>query len=432
MYFLLNLWRKLVNLGVVETLPLNEQRNVRLLNQITMGTLIGVSLLVLENILLASPFLSPLFTAIYLASILYVNYLRKYLLAQRLYVLFFPLIVTAVIIIYGDDIRLEYSYLVFVLTTIIFFNSGITKWLLFIYYGILYGASQYYVSYYKSPLEADIEDVEKYVIFVLVSLVVGLIINAYIKSNLEFERKNVMLVDKLKKQNLELNVAYDELEKFSYIASHDLKSPLRNIVSFSGLLKRRIKDDDESSKEYLDFIINATTQMNYLITDVLEYSKFNNLKNINLQSIDLNLIVEEAVNQVKASEQYRDFEVQYESLSTIVTNEFILVTVFQNLIKNGIKYNDSAIPVIGISSEVNQKSKQITIAVKDNGIGIASAFQEQIFEMFKRLHKYDEYPGSGLGLAQCKKMIEKLGGSIWVESGEQKGATFYIQLPYTS
>ncbi len=430
MNFILDLWEKLINLGITKDLPINEQRKIRLLNQVTAGTLIGVCLLVLQNIFLSSPFLSPLVTAIYLTFVLYANYLKKHLLARRLYILIFPLLVSAVIITYGDDIRLEYSYLVFILTTIIFFNSSNSKWALFIYYGILYGSSQYYVYFYKSPLEEDIEDVEKYVIFVLISLVIGLIINSYVQSNLDFEKNNEALVKKLQKQNIELNVAYEELERFSFIASHDLKSPLRNIISFSGLLKHRLENKDETSKEYLEYIITATSQMNYLIADVLEYSKFNSLKEVELHPIDLNIVMDKVLNQLRSEMPDKNFEVHFNSLSTLMSNEFFLVTIFQNLIENGIKYNTSSKPEVTISSQVDEGNKKILITVRDNGIGIAKEYQAQIFEMFKRLHTYQTYPGSGLGLAQSKKIIEQLDGSIWLESEENKGATFYVQLPY--
>jgi len=279
-------------------------------------------------------------------------------------------------------------------------------------------------------LEEDIEDVEKYVIFVLISLVIGLIINSYVQSNLDFEKNNEALVKKLQKQNIELNVAYEELERFSFIASHDLKSPLRNIISFSGLLKHRLENKDETSKEYLEYIITATSQMNYLIADVLEYSKFNSLKEVELHPIDLNIVMDKVLNQLRSEMPDKNFEVHFNSLSTLMSNEFFLVTIFQNLIENGIKYNTSSKPEVTISSQVDEGNKKILITVRDNGIGIAKEYQAQIFEMFKRLHTYQTYPGSGLGLAQSKKIIEQLDGSIWLESEENKGATFYVQLPY--
>ncbi|MFK7934429.1 MAG: ATP-binding protein [Saprospiraceae bacterium] len=430
MNFISNQWKKIINLGITKTLPIHEQRKIRLLNQFTLGSLIGVILLVIQNIFLSSPFLNPLFTAIFLVSILYANYLKKHLLAQRLYTLIFPIVVSAVIITYGDDIRLEYSYLIFILTAIIFFNTSNVKWLLFIYYGILYGISQYYVYFYKSPLEEDIEDVEKYVIFILISLVVGLVINSYVKFNLNYEKNNKELVNRLQLQNKELNIAYSELEKFSYIASHDLKSPLRNIVSFSGLLKRRLKDKDEISKEYLEFIISATTQMNYLITDVLEFSKINNLKGKELYPIDLNIVMNKALKHLSTVIQDKKAKIHFQFLPTIISDEFLMVTIFQNLIENGLKYNNSSHPEIVISSQINVDKKNILITFKDNGIGVAAEFQEQIFEMFKRLHTYDMYSGSGIGLAQCKKITEQLGGSIWVKSNENKGSTFFVQLPH--
>lgn len=431
MNFILINWKKILNLGIINALSLNQKRKIRFLNLIVTVTLIGMFCLMVQKILTLSFFFEPLITAIYLASILYANHLKKYRLALLLYTLIFPFLIFIIIILHGDNLRLEYAFLSFIITSIIFFRYNFSKGLMIFYNCSLYFISQYYIYFYDSPFQENVLNNEKYVNFILTVFLIGLVMNSYVKFNLKHEKKNKQLVDKLKKQNKELEIAYSELKKFNYIASHDLKSPLRNIISFSGLLKRRIGEKDATSKEYLEYIVNSTSRMNYLIADVLEYSKINNLRDIELNSVDLNTITKKAIQNLGPLMQEKNAEIHVPYLPTLVSNEFCLTTIFQNIIENGLRYNNSNQPKIVISSEINTDKKYLLISVKDNGIGIAAEFQEQIFEMFKRLHTYEIYPGSGIGLAQCKKITEQLGGSTWVTSEENKGSTFFVKFGLT-
>jgi len=431
MNIFLKTWKKIANQGVSEDLSLTEQRRVRMLNQIVMGTLIGEILLVIQNLFPPSPTIWLLLTVtFYTASIIFVNSKKRFILARYMFTLFFPVVMTAIIIIYGENLRLEYSYLIFVLTSFIFFSKNKTQLLIFCFYVLLYGIGQYYISNYDSPFSARIEDVEKYIVFIAVSIIVGVIIRSYVTENLTYEGNINELLNQVQNQNIELNTAYEELEKFSYIASHDLKSPLRNIASFSGLLKRKLKEGDtQDNKEYLDYIITATKQMNFLITDVLEYSKINNQKDIELVHVSLMTLLEKVLFQLQSFIRDNNANVTFTPLPAIPSNEYFLTTLFQNLIENAIKYNKNGKPTVEIAHQWDKKREQLTLIFKDNGIGISEAYKNQVFEMFKRLHNSEEYQGTGIGLAQCKKMVEQLGGEIWLESETGQGTTFFVRLP---
>jgi len=242
-----------------------------------------------------------------------------------------------------------------------------------------------------------------------------------------YQERKSLYINSLSLKNKELEQKTKELESFTYIASHDLKSPIRNIISFLDLMNRDLqKNKIDNISEYLSFARRSAHQMNELIMGVLEITKLdNNNAQDNFQSIDLN----EILNKVKLNlqEDICDAEILSENLPSVVANESDFILVMQNLIQNGIKYNNSPKPMIHISVEINENS--LLIHILDNGIGIEEVYYEQIFEFFKRLHSIDKYEGTGLGLGLCKKILQRYDGSIFVTSQLNKYSKFSIQLP---
>jgi len=235
----------------------------------------------------------------------------------------------------------------------------------------------------------------------------------------------------LQKTNLELKESNMELERFAHIASHDLKEPLRSISSFSQLLERNLDKPNSKNdlKEYASFIQRNAKQMNNLIEDVLEFSQEGS-QIIPFMQVDTKKVLSEV-------EGLLDYEVKTKNvrinISTAIPNvngdRTKLLLVFKNLIINGIKYNRSEEPQVDVTySEVDGFHQ---FCVKDNGIGIDTANHESVFEMFKRLHNRTEYEGSGLGLAFCKKVVNKMGGQIWLTNADQ-GSCFYFTIPMRS
>lgn len=232
----------------------------------------------------------------------------------------------------------------------------------------------------------------------------------------------------IKKQNLQLQSANEDLEQFAYISSHDLKAPLRIIGSYANLLNRRYKSQlDETGVEFLDFITNGVKQMNTLLEDVYAYTRLEK-EALEFKPVELNLIVEKIKLSLGYTIQEKNAVIKADDLPNIYGNSTMLSQVFQNLIDNGMKFMaEGESPHIKVSSI--QKDEHIQICIQDNGIGIAEIYHDKIFTVFRRLHNDTEYKGTGVGLAICKKIIEKHGGNIWVESDGVHGSCFCFTLP---
>jgi len=265
-------------------------------------------------------------------------------------------------------------------------------------------------------------------------LLVGLLFVLY-KGNQAKKQMNIVLEHRVQERtkalntlNLELSRSNEELEKFAYIASHDLKEPLRSIVSFTGLLKREIKDQiSDKTQEYLNFIIKGGTQMQDVIEAILEYSTLKT-KPEEISEFDTNSIVEDATQLLSEFIKKQKGIVNIENeLPKLIYNRQRILILFKNLIENGLKYNDAEIPTVTISYE-SRGSKGIFI-FKDNGIGIKEERQDLIFVMFKRLHPYNAYQGTGIGLSYCKKIVDAMGGEIKLFSQPDRGSEFQIILP---
>ena len=232
----------------------------------------------------------------------------------------------------------------------------------------------------------------------------------------------------LEEQARRLQESNAELERFAYIASHDLKTPLRNITSFLGLIDRRLPAEHRHLvQEYLQIAMANARHMNELITDVLEFSRLNN----DLLEVSVSTSVSQTVDQVRQSVhaelQERNAQIRVHGDATLVLPKGTLTQLIGNLVTNGLKYNKSETPTVDIVTV--DMGEQVRISVTDNGIGISEEYHDRIFEVFRRLHTADEYSGTGVGLAACRKIALRLGGDIRVESVLGFGSTFTIDLP---
>lgn len=218
-----------------------------------------------------------------------------------------------------------------------------------------------------------------------------------------------------------------ELEQFAYVSSHDLQEPLRKIITYSQLLETEVKDKSTADGErYFSNIVNSAARMQTLIKDLLAYSRLNRPETKS-SAIDLNLVIQEVLNDLENIIKESSAKILTPSLPTVRGNSFQLHQLFQNLIGNGIKFKGQDPPTVRITCE--QESGHWLFGVHDNGIGIEPKYQEQIFKVFQRLHDKDSYPGTGIGLAICKKVVEQAGGKIWIHSEVGKGSTFYFTWP---
>jgi len=256
-----------------------------------------------------------------------------------------------------------------------------------------------------------------------------------IKNEIRIKKKQALIIEKtsqqLKDQNLEL-IQYinsnNELEKFAYRTSHDLKSPLRTLISFSQLLKAN-KESNLTAKqlEYLDYIQQGGAQMNNLIDGILEYSRVNKLE-LNKDKIFLNELLEETIlllseNIMRVEAIIRKVDIP----KVIVGDKIKIMQLFLNLLGNALKFcREDVVPVITISCEENDLA--YTFAVRDNGIGMNPESTNKIFELFEKLNPEHKFQGSGIGLSTCKQIVLQHEGKIWVESELNNGSTFYFSL----
>ena len=231
----------------------------------------------------------------------------------------------------------------------------------------------------------------------------------------------------LKEQAAELTASNDELERFAYIASHDLQEPLRMVRSFLRLLEKKLQGKlDDTSKRYIDFAVDGAERMNRMILDLLEFSRIGTSQE-NLTYVNCNVVLE-SVTQIfkqRIAETNAILDIRPLPLVRAVPSQ--ILQLFQNLVENALKYHDQNQPRIIVGCE--EQDDLWEFYVSDNGIGIDPMFFEKIFIIFQRLHNRTEYSGTGIGLSICKKIVERQGGRIWVESMLGKGSTFYFTIP---
>lgn len=235
------------------------------------------------------------------------------------------------------------------------------------------------------------------------------------------------LNNSLEKRASELAESNAELERFAYVASHDLQEPLRMVTSFLQLLEKRYKDKlDNKAHEYINDAVDGAERMKRLILDLLEYSRVNSSK-AEVEEVDVNDIVEDMKRIYKNFLKETKGTINTKKLPVVKGNKTQILQLFQNIIGNACKYKSDLPPVIDISFE--EEKSFYKFGISDNGIGIDPKFFHKIFIIFQRLHNRDEYSGTGIGLAICKKIIDKHGGKIWVTSTPGRGSTFYFTLP---
>jgi signal transduction histidine kinase len=232
---------------------------------------------------------------------------------------------------------------------------------------------------------------------------------------------------RLRKATAQLTQSNKELEQFAYVASHDLQEPLRMISSYTQLLARRYRDKlDATANDFIGFAVEGVTRMQQLINDLLAYSRVGR-QGRPFQATDTGQVLARVLATLRLALQESQAEITHDDMPTVMADALLLEQLFQNLIGNAIKFRNKQPPRIRIRA--SQDVKCWLFSVSDNGIGIAPEHKERIFQMFQRLHSREEYPGTGIGLAICKKIVEHHRGRLWVESAPGQGSTFCFTIP---
>ncbi len=235
--------------------------------------------------------------------------------------------------------------------------------------------------------------------------------------------------EKLKQITADMQRSNTELEQFAYVISHDLQEPLRMVTSYVQLLAKRYHSKlDADADEFITYSVDGAKRMQALLNDLLEYSRVGTRgKPFSLTNCED--VIKQAMANLKLTIEESGALVSYDTLPVVMADEGQLVQLFQNLIGNAIKFCRQESPRIHISS--TRKYNVLVFSVRDNGIGIDSQHTQGIFEIFRRLYTREEYPGTGMGLAICKKIVERHGGHIWVQSQPGEGSTFYFTIQAT-
>jgi PAS domain S-box-containing protein len=254
----------------------------------------------------------------------------------------------------------------------------------------------------------------------------GILVTAAIRDITERKESDKHLaktVEELKRSN-------DDLQQFAYVSSHDLQEPLRMVSSYTQLLAKRYKGRlDSDADEFIAFAVDGCNRMQGLIQDLLAYSRAGT-NEMKLREVPSENALHKALINLRVTIKQSGAVVTHDALPAVATDETQLMQVFQNLIGNAIKYRRAEEPRVHVSAARNERNEW-TFSVRDNGLGIDPQYFERIFVLFQRLHGRDEFEGTGIGLAVCKRIVERLGGKIWVESQPEKGSTFYFALPDT-
>ena len=254
------------------------------------------------------------------------------------------------------------------------------------------------------------------------------------RNRIEGEREQLLRIlteynVSLENMNKELEESNKELEKFAQVVAHDLQEPLRMVSSYMDMLSERYQDKlDKDANEFIDFAVNGTKRMQKLIDNLLDYSKAG--KGVALtRAVEMESVLEEVLKNLETAVFEANATVTHDELPEVTGDDAQLCQLLQNLISNAIKFRGEEPPRVHVASK--RKGNVWIFSVHDNGIGLDPKYAQQIFGMFQRLHSQSKFPGSGIGLATCKKIVERHGGHIWVESEPGKGATFFftVQIP---
>lgn len=413
----------LMNLGINHTLSNYDKIRIRILNSLILLILcFQLSVWIQEFIQMDFQGIKILFFhLVFSVTLLYLNTKQYFRTSSFLINFVYPTAFLGLVFIYLPPNNLQYIFVLFIFTSIVISEKIWEKMFL-----VCVNFGYYIIS--QSELEIvgsmgkEMDTINNFLIFVMSIGIFIIILQILLFELRNYENNNKNLILRLEKQNQELLSANKELERFTYVVSHDMKTPLRAINSFLSIIEKKLSKEDVEIKRYFIYVKEGTKQLHHLIIDSLEYARLGK-DAIDFSRVSTNELLFDLIRQFVD----KNIEIYTEDFPDLYTNQTLVRKLFQNLIENGIKYNNSEVKVINIS--VKRTKEDAIFSFKDNGIGIKKEYHEQIFGMYKRLNTKAEFSGTGLGLAICQKIALQLNGEIWVNSEVGKGSTFFIRLP---
>ncbi|HLP50847.1 MAG TPA: ATP-binding protein [Chitinophagales bacterium] len=419
--------------GIDEHTPREEERYIRFTNLESILTVTGVTFYVAYS-LYAGQFLLSLSQGIitfFVLGVLWLNFKRHYKAARMLFLLSLNAVImlNACFIGHASGVH-EFYYISYTIPFLLFHVRDYK----YIIAGVLIavvGFNLYqqihpaFVAYNMDlATQMRVFQINTWVIFILFGSAVYML--TYY--NYQTEEKLAATNKRLNEQAIELKRSNEDLEQFGYIISHDLKAPVRNISSFMNLLSRQFGDaSPKGAKEFIDMSKMSADRLTKQIDDMLSYCRVD--RNLPpMQAVDLNQMVRTIQMELNEKIKEKNAIITVKKSLPVLdeVHSSMLHHVFQNLIANGIKFNTNASPEVSV--DYKHEHGVFTFSVSDNGIGIDAAYKSKLFQMFKRLHTADQFEGTGIGLAVCKKIINYYNGEIWFEGEPGKGTTFYFTL----
>lgn len=427
---LLNYWNFLIAIGIDDSTQQKEKKYVRFTNVITLLTVIAILLYIPYSIIQSYYLLSALqfLDACCVIAVLWLNHKQFHKIARHAYLFVINafVLINSCFIGHASGVH-EFFYISYVVPFLLFSVRDYKN----IVAGVLLAIVSFniYLHIYPFFVQFNLDAVTQHTIFNLnmwmkfVLFGMAIYILAYYNFYTETELED--LNEKLKEQAVELKRSNEDLEQFAYVISHDLKAPVRNISSFMNLLLTRTANVSEDAKVFMQHSKESADRLARQIDDMLSYCKVD--RNLpptsNVDLVDLITTIKAELN-AKISERKALVTIEGELPVMKNVHASLMYHVFQNLITNALKFNTAENPTIKISC--SQKDNETVYSVSDNGIGIDTKFSDKIFQMFKRLHSSEQYEGSGIGLAVCKKIINFYNGNIWLESSPGNGTTFFF------
>lgn len=417
----LTIWKTLINIGFRDSMNEEERVQLKILNLQSLYCIITSIFFFIKSFFQSYQDTFQAFICGLLVSlILVLNYWQKLQYAKLFWTLLLSFIIFALLVLYGNQPHSEILFVIPIVNIFILFDSkqaraGLTGFVVVLCLG---GLIHNY--YYESVFAEAIDVTDIFTLFLITIACVASIINNYTKAL----RRQLLISET---DNQALQDANADLEHFTYMASHNLKTPLRTIMGNIFLMQRKIpKEQALVIEKHTEEIKTSASDMHKLINDIMEYAVFIQNKMTNTESINLHKLTEKIINSVNVSLEKKAV-LNYYGQEEINSNLTLVKAILQNLIENGIKYNDAELPIIKI--DVSKEKDAFLIIIADNGIGINEEYFHKIFVMFKRLHHNEEYEGTGIGLAMCKRLLNKYNGEIWLESEIGHGTTFFVRIP---